>query len=196
MEGGWMSDKRNVSDKQSNPLDGAVISAGSNLVIAPVGDCMRLSLRIAKKDLSKAVTAFGHDIPENIGEMSSTDKERALCLGPDEWLLLAPESEAEEISANFAKMGEKTLHSLVDIGHRSVGIDLSGSAAASVLNAGCPLDLDAMAVDGCTRSILEKAEIILMKLGEEHYRVEIARSFAEYAWTFLSRAGREFDISK
>ena len=191
-----MSDKANLSDKQSNPLDGAVISAGPKLVIAPVGDCARLSLRIARKDLSKAATAYGRDIPEKIGGMSSTGKETALCLGPDEWLLLATESEGEKISAAFAKMSDKTLHSLVDVGHRSVGIDLSGPAAASALNAGCPLDLDAMAAGSCTRSVLEKAEIILMKLGDEHYRVEIARSFAEYGWRFLSRAGREFDISR
>ncbi|MHA1164589.1 MAG: sarcosine oxidase subunit gamma [Alphaproteobacteria bacterium] len=191
-----MSDKFEVSATQSSPLDSAVISAGPMLVMAPVSDCMRLSLRIAKKDLSKAATAFGRDIPENIGEMTSTGKKTALCLGPDEWLLLAPEDEGEKIAAHFAKMSEKTTHSLVDVGHRTVGIDISGPAAAMVLNAGCPLDLDAMPVGGCTRTVMDKAEIILMKLAKERYRVEITRSFAEYVWNFFSSAGREFDISK
>ena len=191
-----MSDKFDVNATRSNPLDGMVISAGPKLVMAPVNDYTRLSLRIAKKNLSKAAAAFGRDIPSNIGDMASTGEKTALCLGPDEWLLLARENEGEEIAARFAKMSEQTTHSLVDVSHRTVAIDISGPAASSVLNAGCPLNLDAMTVGGCARSVLDKAEIILMKLGKEHYRVEVARSFAEYTWNFLSGAGREFDISK
>lgn len=191
-----MSEKFDMSASQSSPLDSAVVSAGPMLVIAPVDDCARFSLRISQKYLSKAMSAFGQDIPVKIGQISSGGESSALCLGPDEWLLLAPEDEGEEIAARFAEMSEQTTHSLVDVGHRAVGIDVSGPAAAMVLNAGCPLDLDAMTVGDCTRTVLDKAEIILMKLGKKHYRVEIARSFAEYVWRFLSSAGREFDISK
>jgi sarcosine oxidase, subunit gamma len=192
-ENGWMSDNFDIITTQSNPLDGVAISAGPMLVMAPVGEHTRLSLRISRKKLSKASRAFGLDIPARIGEMASQDQKTALCLGPDEWLLLAKEEEGEEITARFSEISEQTTYSLVDVSHRTVGIDVSGPAASSVLNAGCPLDLDAMAVESCTRSVLDKAEIILMKLGKEHYRVEIARSFAEFVWNFLSSAGHEFD---
>ena len=191
-----MADKFDVRASQSSPLDSAVISAGPMLVMAPVGACALFSLRIAHENLSIAEAAFGRDIPAKIGEMSSAGEKTALCLGPDEWLLLARAGEGEEIAARFSKMYEQTTHSLVDVGHRTLAIDISGPAAALVLNAGCPLDLEAMGTDRCTRSVLDKAEIILMKLAKEHYRVEIARSFAEYVWRFLSHAGREFDISK
>jgi sarcosine oxidase subunit gamma len=62
-----------------------------------------------------------------------------------------------------------------------------------VLNAGCPLELDALPVGGCTRTVLDKAEIILMKLDSERYRLEVVRFFAEFVWNFLSSAGWEFD---
>ncbi len=190
-----MTDNIDVVANLSNPLDGTAFSAGpgSMLVMAPIGDCARLSLRIAKKDLAKAIAAFGHDIPAKIGDMASTSQKTALCLGPDEWLLLTPENEGEEIAARFMKLSERTTHSLVDVGHRTVGTDVSGPAAALMLNAGCPLDLDALPIGCCTRTILDKAEVILMKLESEHYRLEIARSFAEFVWRFLSSAGREFD---
>lgn len=191
-----MSDKLENNLTQSSPLDNAAVSAGPQLVMAPLSDCARYSLRIAKKHLPKASRAFGHDIPEKIGVMSSKGESSVLCLGPDEWLLLTPEGEGEAIAARFAEIGEQAIHSLVDVGHRSVGIDISGPAAVMVLNAGCPLDLDAMPVGGCTRTVLDKAEIILMKTGKKQYRVEIARSFADYVWTFLTHAGREFDLSK
>ena len=190
-----MSNKFDVIANPYNPLDGAAFSAGPGpmLAMAPADDCTRLSLRIAKKNLAKASAAFGQDIPVKIGDMLSTAEKIALCLGPDEWFLLAPENEGEEIAARFTKLNEHTIHSLVDVGHGTVGIDVSGSAAAFALNAGCPLELDAMPIGGCTRTVLDKAEIILMKIGKEHYRLEITRSFAEYVWSFLSSAGSEFD---
>ena len=191
-----MSDEFDVIAKPSNPLDDASFSAGPGpmLVMRPVGDCTRLSLRIAGKDLAKAINAFGQDIPSKIGEMSSTPEKTALCLGPDEWLLMAPEDELGEIVAQFAMIDKQIPYSLVDVGHRTVGIDISGPAAALVLNAGCPLDLESLPIGGCTRTILDKAEIILMKLEREHYRLEIVRSFAEFVWNFLSNAAREFDV--
>jgi sarcosine oxidase subunit gamma len=190
-----MSDEFDLIANSSNPLDGAAFSAGPGpmLVMTPAVDCARLSLRMARKDLAEAIKAFGRDIPARIGEMSSTGGKIALCLGPDEWLLLAGQDEGEEIAARFAEISKRATYSLVDVGHRTVGIDISGPAAALVLNAGCPLDLDAMPVDDCTRTILDKAEIILMKLDKERYRLEVVRSFAEFVWNFLTSAGREFD---
>ncbi len=174
----------------TGPLDGARFSAGPDLHLRPADDCARFSLRIAQAHLDKASEAFGFDIPNPIGAMSSSGETSALCLGPDEWLLLAPAGEAPEIAARFAALS--VTHSLVDVGHRSVGIDVSGAAAALALAAGCPLDLEAMAAGGCTRTILDKAEVVLMKLERDRYRLEIARSFAEFVWIFLSHAGREF----
>ncbi len=161
--------------------------------MGPTDDCARFSLRIAGAHLEMAVEAFGQDIPADIGGMSSAARMTALCLGPDEWLLTAPLSEGEGIAARFAGIRDQVLHSLVDVGHRTVGIDVSGPAAAMVLNSGCPLDLDNFPIGGGTRTILDKAEIILMRLERDHYRLEIVRSFAEFVWNFLSAAGREFD---
>ena len=177
----------------TGPRDGTHFSAGADLHLRPADDCARFSLRIAKAGLEDAIEAFGQDIPADIGAMSSSGNRTALCLGPDEWLLLAPVTEREGIAARFAKLSDT--HSLVDVGHRSVGIDVSGPAAALALNAGCPLDLEAMAVGGCTRTILDKAEIVLMKLGAERYRLDIVRSFAEFVWNFLIDAGRESDVA-
>ncbi len=190
-----MSDEIDVGANRSNPLDGAAFSAGPGplLDMAPSEDCSRFALRIARKDLVKASAAFGQDIPANIGKTSLTAEKTALCLGPDEWLLMAREDEGEEIAARFTVISEHTTHSLVDVGHRTVGIDVFGPAAALVLSAGCPLDLDALPIGHCTRTILDKAEIILMKLETEHYRLEVMRSFTEFVWSFLSSAGREFD---
>ncbi len=190
-----MSEEFDVIHSPSNPLEDAVFTAGPGprLLLRPTVDCARFSLRIARAHLEKAGEVFGQDIPADIGGMSSTARKTALCLGPDEWLLMAPESEREGIAARFTGLSEHTTHSLVNVGHRTIGIDVSGPAAALALNAGCPLDLDNFPIGGGARTILDKAEIILMRFERERYRLEIVRSFAEFVWNFLSDAGREFD---
>ena len=69
-----------------------------------------------------------------------------------------------------------------------------GPAAANTVNAGCPQDLSlaAFPVGACSRTILGKVEIVLLRTGEDAFRVECWRSFSDYVFTFLdrSRAGR------
>ena len=93
----------------------------------------------------------------------------ALWLGPDEWLLLG-----------FAAV--ETPFAVVDVGHRSLGFRLAGPRAAELLAGGVPLDLSpaAFPVGTCTRTIFEKAEIVLWRRAEAAWHIEVARSFAPY----------------
>ena len=102
-------------------------------------------------------------------------------------------NEADETDALSAAM-ETALgsmpHSLVDVSHRQVGVEVSGPGAATLINAGCPLDLDlrAFPVDMSTRTVLAKADITLWRLAEERFRIEVARSFSPYLLAYLNNA--------
>lgn len=114
----------------------------------------------------------------------------ALWLGPDEWLLIAGEHAAQETTAALRAALAGLPHSLVDVSHRQVALELTGPEAPLLLAAGCPLDLDASAfpVGMCTRTMLAKAEIVLWRTGAELFRIEVWRSFAPYVSAFLSEA--------
>jgi len=116
----------------------------------------------------------------------------ALWLGPDEWLLLAPEAQGAELAERLAAALAGLPHSLVDVGHRQSGCELRGPQAATLLAAGCPLDLDASAfpVGMCTRTVLAKAEVVLWRTATEMFRLEVARSFVAYVAEFLAEAER------
>lgn len=116
----------------------------------------------------------------------------ALWLGPDEWLLISGEHAADETAAALRTALAGLPHSLVEVSHRQVALEVSGPDAPLLLAAGCPLDLDAAAFPAgmCTRTMLSKAEIVLWRTGADAFRIEVWRSFAPYVSAFLSEAAR------
>ena len=112
---------------------------------------------------------------------------------PDEiWLLTAP-ADGEELVAALQAALLGIDHSLVDISHRQAALELSGTHAAWLLNAGCPLDLApaAFPVDTVTRTVFVKAEIVLWRTGAESFRLEFGRSFRGYVAGLLAEVTRE-----
>lgn len=81
-------------------------------------------------------------------------------------------------------------HSLVAVSHRNAALHISGPEAATVLNAGCPLDLHKAEFPPgmCTRTLLAKAPIILWRTALPLFYMSTWRSFMPYAWDFLIEA--------
>lgn len=167
-----------------------------------VGTIMRFLPRLGRfvfrgrpHAIEAAGRAYGVALPRQACRAALVGSRAALWLGPDEWLLLLPESDAENCAASLMRALAGLPHSLVDVGHRHAAVEVAGPLATTLLNAGCPLDLDLVAfpVGMCTRTLLGKAEVVLWRLAEQRFRVEVWRSFAAYAWNFLREAQREFE---
>jgi sarcosine oxidase subunit gamma len=111
----------------------------------------------------------------------------ALCLGPDEWLLLLPEGAPPPAVAG--------VNALTDIGHRNVAIIVEGEHAASLLQTGCALDLAlaAFPVGKATRTLYETVEIVLWRQAEDRFHVEVWRSFASYLQAALDLAAGDIE---
>ena len=116
-------------------------------------------------------------------------------LGPDEWLLSGPLSEAAQIAPTWRRRWRGPHHSLVDVGHARVALSVSGPRAADAINSGCALDLATAAFPAgtATRTLLGKAEIILARWDEAPaFEIECARSLAAYVRDFLTEAARQY----
>lgn len=127
-------------------------------------------------------SGLGLAVPD-AGRATVSGERALLWLGPDEFLLIAPEgTESPRLSGT------------VDISHRDVGIGVTGSRAPWVINAFCALDLHhcAFPIGMCTRTVFGKAEIMLWRTAADTFRIEVARSFAPYVWTCLDEARQEF----
>jgi sarcosine oxidase subunit gamma len=160
--------------------------------LAPLPPAARYILRGGEPVRSAAVAAAGDDIPAEACRATVLGERGALWLGPDEWLLLAPERDGAALAGSVERALAGVPHSLVDVSHRQSGCELRGPHAATLLAAGCPLDLDerAFPVGMCTRTVLAKAEVVLWRTRPETFRLEVARSFVAYVSEFLAEAAR------
>lgn len=148
----------------------------------------RMSLRARPAAIAALSKALGLTLPQKPKTSAAKAGRTALWLGPDEWLVI-DEAGGDPVADCAAVKG---LHSAVDVSHRNVAIAVTGPNAAATINAGCPQDLSLQAfpVGAASRTVLGKIEIVLLRTGEDAFRVECWRSFSDYAYAFLSEAAR------
>ncbi|RRI07801.1 sarcosine oxidase subunit gamma family protein [Mesorhizobium tamadayense] len=169
-------------------LAGRALSApGVKVEMLPPAE--RISLRAPQASLAALSKALGLTLPTKPKTSAAKGGRTALWLGPDEWLVI--DEAGNDPLADCAKVS--ALHSAVGISHRNVAISVTGPAAAVTVNSGCPQDLSlgAFPVGTASRTILGKAEIVLLRSAEDTFRVECWRSFSDYVFTLLSEAASD-----
>lgn len=159
--------------------------------LAIEADQGRFNLRVARGNRSTVSETIGFDLPVDIGAKAQNVRLDALCLGPDEWVLHCDDGDRHVVVADFAKLYDQAPHSLVDISDRERSILVMGEGASTLVSTGCPIDLRDMPVGSGKRTIFDCAQVVLHRDGKEHFRMEVARSFAEHVWSLLNIANAE-----
>lgn len=169
-------------------FDGAE-AAGRGVKVATLPPAERISLRARPDAVAALSKALGVALPVKAKTSAAEAGRTALWLGPDEWLVI--DEAGGDPLADCAKV--KALHSAVGVSHRNVAFAVTGPAAAACVNSGCPQDLSlaAFPVGACSRTILGKVEIVLLRTADDAFRVECWRSFSDYVFTFLSEGAAD-----
>jgi sarcosine oxidase subunit gamma len=140
-----------------------------------------------------AGSAFGVAFPTVACRAATNGGRAALWLGPDEHLLLAGEGDGPAVAADLSRALGDQAHSLVDVSHRQVALDVHGLHAEWLLASLCPLplDLESFPVGMCTRTVFAKAEVVVWRKDPSTFQVEVWRSFSRYVVELLSEVARE-----
>ena len=172
-----------------NPAQAGREFQATGVKLATLPPAHRISLRAPAASVAALSKALGLTLPEKPKTSASKGSRTALWLGPDEWLVI--DDGANDPLQDCA--GVEALHSGVGISHRNMAISVTGQGAENTVSAGCPQDLSlaAFPVGACSRTILGKSEIVLLRTGDEAFRVECWRSFSDYVFTFLTEAARD-----
>jgi len=162
--------------------------------LQPLAPRCRYTLRGGPDALAAAGRAFGLVLSQQACRAACTGTRAALWLGPDEQLLLGLESDTESIREALETALAGIPHSLVDVSHRQVALEVSGAHAADILNGASPLDLslEAFPVGMCTRTLLDKADIVLWRTREDAFHIEVWRSFTDYVAGLLAQIAQEY----
>ncbi|TFL18500.1 sarcosine oxidase subunit gamma [Jannaschia formosa] len=150
----------------------------------------RLSLQ-ARGDLPPLNAALGLDLPTRIGRRARAGALEAICLGPEEWMLHAPEAQAVEILSACAEVYASRPRSLVDVSGRETTFVIDGPRAAELLTLGCARDIDGIAVGEGRRTAFDGVTVILWRDGETSFRMDCWHSFAPHVQHLLEIGCRE-----
>jgi len=161
-----------------------------SIAVTEIPAATRLIIRGGDVAIDIIGRAFGVGLPREPCRAAVLDGRAALWLGPDEWLLIAADGEAERLFLGLMQAVGEEPASIVDVSHRQIGITVAGPAAADALNTFNALDLDesAFPVGMCTRTLFGKAEIVLWRTRRETFRIEVLRSFSPYVLACLEEA--------
>ncbi|WP_206244579.1 sarcosine oxidase subunit gamma [Novosphingobium terrae] len=181
-----------ASVKEASSAAVASPFTGKSKTIAPLGHFGRAVLRVSDDLIDTVSERLGITLPREANRSATQDDLSALWLGPDEWLLISSEPHDGWASSVQEKLGD-ALVALVDVSHRQVALGLDSPHVEDLLASGCALDLreSAFPVGACTRTMYDKAEVVLWRTGAHSFHIEVWRSFARYVEGLLRIAEEE-----
>lgn len=137
-------------------------------------------------------------LPARCGEVAGTEQVSVLWLGPSEFLVVAPEEDHDTLGGDLlgsltAALGDAP-GQVVDLSANRTTFELTGPRARAVLEKGCALDLHPRSFTPGTALATEVGNIpvVLLKTGEESFRLFPRASFADFLGRWLLDAMREF----
>lgn len=176
-----------MKDMTSEPI--AASRAATVTELPPV---TRFSLRGRGEAVVALSAALGVDLPGRVGARAQAGVRDVLCLGPDEWMIHAPETDADAIAAACADVDAP--HALVDVSDRELSYAITGPQAAEVLTLGCPRDPGSIAVGEGRRTVFDGATVILWRDGPDDFRMDVWRSFVPHVTHLLATGCRELAL--
>ena len=145
-----------------------------------------------RKFLTAAKAVLGLDLPKVPRTSTSWGDTKALWLSPDQWLILCPGDKAQALTEQLSAT-LKTLHHLaVNVSDMRSIIRLEGEHARTTVMKGTSIDLTHGDYPTGAIRRMKFAEVgALLHIVEENViDVYVFRSYADYAWEFLLKAGR------
>ena len=143
----------------------------------------RVSLRVADPG------AAGLGLPTAIGERTTEGARTALCLGPDEWLIEAPEVDAA--SRPRSPTSRRASRSVPSRSPTARSPSRSKVLRFSTCSPPAARDLARLPVGDGTRTVFDTAQVVLTREAEDRFHLTVWPLFAPHVRALLDLAARE-----
>lgn len=146
--------------------------------------------------------AAGVALPREANTTNAGEEATAFWLGPDWWWLLMSEEPVGALIDRLRDILAGQNVAVTDISETRARILVGGPHARDLLQKATPLDLHPRAFKPgrCAQSHLAKTGALIHQLSEDpelgpRYQLCVPRSFADYAWRWLSDAALEYGLA-
>jgi sarcosine oxidase, subunit gamma len=146
-----------------------------------------------RKFMTTVKSVLSLDLPKTPRTSTTWGDMKALWLSPDQWLILCPGEKAQSFTEHLST-ALKGIHSLaVNVSDMRAIIRVEGQHARTTVMKGTSIDLTHGDYPPGTIRRMKFAEVgaLLHIVEEDVIDVFVFRSYADYAWEFLLKAGRK-----
>jgi sarcosine oxidase subunit gamma len=168
--------------------------------LAEVPYLTQLNLRVAPDGPAARSLAnvLGGPLPTRANTAVAGGELTVLWLGPDEWLVVAPEGQQETLEKALRQAIGTEPGTVVDLSAHRTTIELTGERAREVLAKGCSLDLHptVFTPGSCAQVLLAQAPVLLHARGGDAaaYWLLVRASYATYVADWLLDACVEYSV--
>ena len=139
---------------------------------------------------------LGAEAPTEANTVIEAGDHRVYWLGPDEWLIVTPAGQQENLQRDLLDALDGVFSSVVDNSSGLTMIHVTGDNAGALLATDCPFDLHPREFKSgqCAQTRLAKAGMLIAPLSDgPGFEVIIRRSFADYLLRWLQDAAIAFE---
>jgi sarcosine oxidase subunit gamma len=183
-----------MAEGRHSPLDGLLPWALPDAVVSLAE--LRFARQIGLR-LRPPIPAYvgGVPLPLQPNRVAVMRAVRTLWLGPDEWLITAPDGAVPELLSWITRAVADRRAAVTDLSASRVVIEVAGSRARALLEKGCGLDLHPRAFSPgyCAQTLFARLPVIIDQTSAAPiYRLFVRRSTARWLCDWLIDAAEEF----
>lgn len=146
--------------------------------------------------IAGVLKVLGVEAPTVANTVIEAGENRIYWLGPDEWLIVTPAGQQDQVKQDLLAALGDVFSSVVDNSSGLTMIHVSGDNAAALIATDCPLDLHVREFEPgqCAQTRLAKAGMTISPLADgDGFELIIRRSFADYLLLWLQDAAIAFE---
>jgi sarcosine oxidase subunit gamma len=186
-----------MAEGRRSPLEGLLPWAlpGGEVALAELRFAEQIGVRVRPP---VAAYLAGVPLPLQPNRVASMRSVRTLWLGPDEWLVTAPEGAAPDLMGRITRALANRQAAISDLSASRAIIEITGARARALLEKGCGLDLHprAFGPGSCAQTLFARLPVILDQTSAAPaYRLFVRRSSARWLAEWLIDAAVEFGVA-
>nr|WP_319516974.1 sarcosine oxidase subunit gamma family protein [uncultured Cohaesibacter sp.] len=151
-----------------------------------------------KSFLAAAKNLIGSPLPLKPCSSQEKGAVAVLWMGPNEWLIIANETDTLKPLPEMALALAEYHCALVDISNSKVMLSLSGPSSRDVLSKGCSIDFysNEWRKGHCVNSLYARCDVtIWQRATRDHYAILVRNSFSDYVSDYLLDAMSEYSAA-